>query len=336
VNEGDGKEGNQLSAPADPTLDSVRTAVRRISRVTNRTPVRVSNQLSKIHGAPVMLKLETTQPTGSFKVRGAANAVIRQREEGSITGVVTASTGNHGRALAYIARTLGLDAIVCLSKNVPQDRIDSIRAEGARVAIVEGDQTAAIGRGRQLAEERGQLFVTPFDDPDVISGQGTISLELHEQIPDLDTVLVPVSGGGLAAGVALAIKSLAPQTRVIAVSAERTPTMARSLAAGRPVATQEIPTIAGSLMGDLGPDNRYSFRIVQQFVDDVVLIPEDEIRDAMRWTLRNERLVAEGAAAVVVAYLLGQPTKGRGQTTAAIITGDNVASGSLESAVRCL
>jgi len=296
----------------------------------------VSNQLSKIHGAPVMLKLETTQPTGSFKVRGAANAVIRQREEGSITGVVTASTGNHGRALAYIARTLGLDAIVCLSKNVPQDRIDSIRAEGARVAIVEGDQTAAIGRGRQLAEERGQLFVTPFDDPDVISGQGTISLELHEQIPDLDTVLVPVSGGGLAAGVALAIKSLAPQTRVIAVSAERTPTMARSLAAGRPVATQEIPTIAGSLMGDLGPDNRYSFRIVQQFVDDVVLIPEDEIRDAMRWTLRNERHVAEGAAAVVVAYLLGQPAKGRGQTTAAIITGDNVASGSLESAVRCL
>ena len=336
MNEGDGKEGNQLSAPADPTLDSVRTAARRISRVTNRTPVRVSNQLSKIHGAPVMLKLETTQPTGSFKVRGAANAVIRQREEGSITGVVTASTGNHGRAVAYIARTLGLDAIVCLSKNVPQDRIDSIRAEGARVAIVEGDQTAAIGRGRQLAEERGQLFVTPFDDPDVISGQGTISLELHEQIPDLDTVLVPVSGGGLAAGVALAIKSLAPQTRVIAVSAERTPTMARSLAAGRPVATQEIPTIAGSLMGDLGPDNRYSFRIVQQFVDDVVLIPEDEIRDAMRWTLRNERLVAEGAAAVVVAYLLGQPTKGRGQTTAAIITGDNVASGSLESAVRCL
>ena len=325
-----------MSVPADPTLDSVRAAARRISHVTNRTPARVSNQLSKIHGVPVMLKLETTQPTGSFKVRGAANAVIRQREEGSITGVVTASTGNHGRALAYIARTLGLDAIVCLSKNVPQDRIDSIRAEGARVAIVEGDQTAAIGRGRQLAEERGQLFVTPFDDPDVISGQGTISLELHEQIPDLDTVLVPVSGGGLAAGVALAIKSLAPQTRVIAVSAERTPTMARSLAAGRPVATQEIPTIAGSLMGDLGPDNRYSFRIVQQFVDDVVLIPEDEIRDAMRWTLRNERLVAEGAAAVVVAYLLGQPTKGRGQTTAAIITGDNVASGSLESAVRCL
>ena len=325
-----------MSVPADPTLDSVRAAARRISHVTNRTPVRVSNQLSKIHDAPVMLKLETTQPTGSFKVRGAANAVIRHREEGAITGVVTASTGNHGRAVAYIARTLGLDAIVCLSKNVPQDRIDSIRAEGARVAIVEGDQTAAVGRGRQLAEERGQLFVTPFDDPDVISGQGTISLELHEQIPDLDTVLVPVSGGGLAAGVALAIKSLAPQTRVIAVSAERTPTMARSLAAGRPVATQEIPTIAGSLMGDLGPDNRHSFRIVQQFVDDVVLIPEDEIRDAMRWTLRNERLVAEGAAAVVVAYLLGQPTKGRGQTTAAIITGDNVATGSLESAVRCL
>ena len=336
MNEGDGREGNQLSAPADPTLDSVRTAARRISRVTNRTPVRVSNQLSKIHGAPVMLKLETTQPTGSFKVRGAANAVIRQREEGSITGVVTASTGNHGRAVAYIARTLGLDAIVCLSSNVPQDRIDSIRAEGARVAVVEGDQTAAIRRGRQLAEDRGHLFVTPFDDPDVISGQGTIGLELHEQIPDLDTVLVPVSGGGLAAGVALAIKSLAPQTRVIAVSAERTPTMARSLAAGRPVATQEIPTIAGSLMGDLGPDNRYSFRIVQQFVDDVVLIPEDEIRDAMRWTLRNERLVVEGAAAVVVAYLLGQPAKGRGQTTAAIITGENVASGSLESAVRCL
>jgi threonine dehydratase len=298
--------------------------------------VRASNQLSKIHGAPVMLKLETTQPTGSFKVRGAANAVIRQREEGTITGVVTASTGNHGRAVAYIARTLGLDAIVCLSNNVPQDRIDSIRAEGARVAIVEGDQAAAIRRGRQLAEDRGHLFVTPFDDPDVISGQGTIGLELHEQIPDLDTVLVPVSGGGLAAGVGLAIKSLTPQARVIAVSADRTPTMARSLAAGQPVATEEIVTIAGSLMGDLGPDNRYSFRIVQEFVDDVVLIQEEEIRDAMRWALRNERLVVEGAAAVVVAYILGQPAEDYGQTTAAIITGDNVASASLESAAQCL
>lgn len=325
-----------MSVPADPTLDSVRAAARRISRVTNRTPVRVSNQLSKIHGASVVLKLETTQPTGSFKVRGAANAVIRQREEGAITGVVTASTGNHGRAVAYIARTLGLDAIVCLSDNVPQDRIDSIRAEGARVVIVEGDQSAAIGRGRQLAEDRGHPFVTPFDDPDIISGQGTIGLELHEQIPELDTVLVPVSGGGLAAGVGLAIKSLAPQARVVAVSADRTPTMANSLAAGQPVATQEVPTIAGSLMGDLGPDNRYSFRIVQQFVDDVVLIREDEIRDAMRWALRNERLVVEGGAAVTVAYILGRPGKGHGQTTAAIITGDNVASGSLESAARCL
>lgn len=283
-----------------------------------------------------MLKLETTQPTGSFKVRGAANAVIRQREEGSITGVVTASTGNHGRAVAYVARTLGLDAIVCLSNNVPRDRIDSIRAEGARVATVEGDQTAAIRRGRQLAEDSGHLFVTPFDDPDVISGQGMIGLELHEQIPDLDTVLVPVSGGGLAAGVGLAIKSLAPQARVIGVSADRTPTMARSLAAGQPVATQEVPTIAGSLMGDLGPDNRYSFRLVQQFVDDVVLIQEDEIRDAMRWALRNERLVIEGAAAVVVAYILGRPAREHGQTTAAIITGDNVASRSLESAAQCL
>jgi threonine dehydratase len=283
-----------------------------------------------------MLKLETTQPTGSFKVRGAANAVIRQREVGTITGVVAASTGNHGRAVAYIARTLGLDAIVCLSNKVPQDRIDSIRVEGARVAIVEGDQTAAIRRGRQLAEERGYPFVTPFDDPDVISGQGTIGLELYEQIPDLDMVLVPISGGGLAAGVGLTIKSLAPKARVIAVSAERTPTMARSLAAGQPVATEEIATIAGSLMGDLGPDNRYSFRIVQEFVDDVVLIQEDEIRDAMRWALRNERLVIEGAAAVVVAYILGHPAKDHGQTTAAIITGDNVASVSLESAAQCL
>jgi threonine dehydratase len=325
-----------VSVPADPTIDSVRAAARRISHVTNRTPVRVSNQLSTIHGAPVMLKLETTQPTGSFKVRGAANAVIRQREVGTITGVVAASTGNHGRAVAYIARTLGLDAIVCLSNKVPQDRIDSIRVEGARVAIVEGDQTAAIRRGRQLAEERGYPFVTPFDDPDVISGQGTIGLELYEQIPDLDMVLVPISGGGLAAGVGLTIKSLAPKARVIAVSAERTPTMARSLAAGQPVATEEIATIAGSLMGDLGPDNRYSFRIVQEFVDDVVLIQEDEIRDAMRWALRNERLVIEGAAAVVVAYILGHPAKDHGQTTAAIITGDNVASVSLESAAQCL
>jgi threonine dehydratase len=218
----------QVNDRADPTLESIREAARRISHVIGQTPVRMSSWLSEIHAAPVLLKLETVQPTGSFKVRGAANAVLRQRETRAITGVVTASTGNHGRAVAYVARTLGIGAIVCLAKNVPQDRIDAIRAEGAQVDLVEGEQNEAIRHGRRLAEDRGYSFITPFDAPDIISGQGTIGLELYEQAPNLGTILVPVSGGGLAAGVGLAIKSLAPQARVIGVSAERTPTMARS------------------------------------------------------------------------------------------------------------
>jgi threonine dehydratase len=326
----------QVSDSADPTLDSIREAARRISHVTSQTPVRTSSRLSEIHGAPVLLKLETVQPTGSFKVRGAANAVLRQRETRAITGVVTASTGNHGRAVAYVARTLGIKAIVCLAKNVPQDRIDSIRAEGAQVALVEGEQNQAIRHGKRLAEDRGYSFITPFDAPDIISGQGTIGLELYEQTPNLGTILVPVSGGGLAAGVGLAIKSLAPQARVIGVSAERTPTMARSLAAGQPVATEEIATIAGSLMGDLGPDNKYSFRLVQKYVDDVILIAEDKIRAAMRWALREERLVIEGAAAVVVAHVLDRPAENNYGPTVAIITGDNVASDSLSSAAQAI
>ena len=326
----------QVSDSADPTLDSIREAARRISNVTSQTPVRTSSRLSEMHGAPVLLKLETVQPTGSFKVRGAANAVLRQRETRGITGVVTASTGNHGRAVAYVARTLGIGAIVCLAKNVPQDRIDSIRAEGAQVDLVEGEQNEAIRHGKQLAEDRGYSFITPFDAPDIISGQGTIGLELYEQAPNLGTIFVPYRAADWRP---VSDWRSNPSRRTLAssgVSAERTPTMARSLAAGQPVATEEIATIAGSLMGDLGPDNKYSFRLVQKYVDDMILITEDEIRAAMRWALREERLVIEGAAAVVVAHILDQPAENNYGPTVAIITGDNVASDSLSSAAQAI
>ena len=211
----------------------------------------------------------------------------------------------------------------------------SIRAEGAQVDLVEGEQNEAIRHGKQLAEDRGYSFITPFDAPDIIRAGNDRPRALRAgSEPRHD--FRAVSGGGLAAGVGLAIKSLAPHARVIGVSAERTPTMARSLAAGQPVATEEIATIAGSLMGDLGPDNKYSFRLVQKYVDDMILITEDEIRAAMRWALREERLVIEGAAAVVVAHILDQPAENNYGPTVAIITGDNVASDSLSSAAQAI
>jgi threonine dehydratase len=289
-----------------------------------RTPLRDAPAFGRRAGVPVRLKCEHQQTTGSFKLRGATNALLALDEAQRRRGVVAASTGNHGRALAHAARQMSVPAVICMSRLVPGNKVEAIKALGAEVRIVGQSQDDAQREVDRLVNDEGMVMVPPFDAADVIAGQGTLGLELMEQAPDTACVLVPLSGGGLIAGVALAVKTLSPGTRVIGVSMERGPAMQLSLAAGHPVDVEELPTLADSLGGGIGLTNRHSFEMVKALVDEVVLVSEAEIAAAIRAAYAEEGEVIEGAAAVGIAALLNGSVKPAGPA-AIILTGRNIA-----------
>lgn len=303
-----------------PHLADIARAKERIAGIATRTPIVDSPDLAEV---AVSLKLESLQPTGSFKIRGAASRILSIPETDRARGVVTASTGNHGRAVAHVARTLGIEATVCVSEGVPAGKIAALESLGCDLVVDGASQTEALANAGRLVSDRGMTLIHPFDDPDIIAGQGTIGIELLEQVPDMTTVLVPLSGGGLAAGVAIAIKETDPSIRVIGISMRRAAVMAASLSAGEPVDMPERPTLADSLQGGIGLDNRYTFDIVQEHVDDIVLVDEPEIWHGMKFALRHHRLVLEGGAAVGLSALLSGKVAPSGPT-AVICTGSNV------------
>jgi threonine dehydratase len=292
----------------------------RIAEVVRRTPCDHSPSLSERAGVPVWLKLEHHQHTGAFKLRGAANAVAQLE---NAAGVTAASTGNHGRALAYAARRSGLRAVICMSRLVPENKLAAIRALGAEARIVGASQDEAHEEAMRLVEEDGLAMVPPFDDLRVIAGQGTLGLEMVEDLPDVETVLIPLSGGGLLAGVAGAMKALRPTLRVVGISMERGAAMAASLKAGKPVPVDELPTLADSLGGGVGLDNRHTFAMVRELTDEVVLLSEAEIAEGIRHCYWQERQIVEGAAAVGVAALLARKVEARGPTLA-LLSGGNI------------
>jgi len=305
-------------------LSAIREAARRLGPKSGvlRSPL-IPAALSRKLGAEVLLKLESLQPTGAFKLRGATNAIASLSAEEARRGVVCCSTGNHGRAVAHAAGVWGIPATVCLSSLVPQVKVEAVAALNARVVRHGQSQDEAQVMADRLAAEEGLVQLPPFDHPQVIAGQGTIGLELLEDRPDLDTVLVPLSGGGLLAGIAVAVKALKPSVRVIGISMERGAAMAASLAAGRPVEVEELPTLADSLGGGIGLANRHTFALCRELIDEVILLDEAEIYQGMRWMLLQERRVVEGAAAVGVAALLAGKVRARGPT-ALIVSGENV------------
>lgn len=259
--------------------------------------------LGKLKEADVRIKLETTQPTRAFKVRGAANVILSHTDIDRDHGVVAYSTGNHGRAVVYVASTLGIRATVCMSHNTTNDKRDSLRAVGAEVRVVGESQDEAGELALSLAAS-GALLVDPINDPLTTAGQGTIGLEVLEDWADVDTVVVPVSGGALMAGIALAIKSQAPDTRLVGVSMDRGAAMYESLRAEKPVVVPEVESLADSLQGGITPDNHHSFEMVRELVDDLVLVTEEEIATAMAEAVIEERLVVEGAGATPIAALM--------------------------------
>ena len=310
---------------SDLSLAHVLAAAKRIAPLVLRTPLTESPPLAAQGGAAaVYLKLESLQNTGAFKVRGAANRILSLSGEERARGVITFSTGNHGKAVSYVAGRLGIPAVVCVSEHVAQYRVEKIRRLGAEV-IVNGDsQDEAELEYERIRKERDMIPVVPFDDPYVVAGQGTIGLEMMGDEPELDTILVPLSGGGLLGGVALAAKLIKPQVRVIGVSISRSPAMLRSLEAGKPVAVGEKDTLADSLLGGIGVENRYTLPVIEEFVDEHVEIDEPEIAAAMYYGMSEHSLVIEGGAAVGIAALQTGKVKAEGERVGIVVSGSSV------------
>jgi threonine dehydratase len=294
------------------TLEHIRAARERIAGKVERTPTVLSQSLSEQLGAQVHLKLEHRQTTGSFKLRGASNAVASLSADEKARGVVAASTGNHGRALAHAAKLEGMRAVICMSRLVPGNKLDEIRRLGAEVRIVGNSQDDAQQEVDRLVAQEGLVMLPPFDHPDIIAGQGTLGLEMIEQVPDAALVLVQLSGGGLASGVAAAVKGVSPRTKVIGISMARGAAMKASLDAGHPVLVEELPTLADSLGGGIGLDNRLTFAMCRDLLDDVILLDEDEIAAGIRHAYAQEREIVEGAGAVGIAALLAGKVKASG------------------------
>jgi threonine dehydratase len=311
--------------PADHvTMREIYLARQRIAPLARRTPLAPSPLLSELVGASVHLKLENLQETGSFKIRGAANNVLSLSHDQKARGVITISTGNHGRAVSYVAGREGVRAAICIPEGTPSNKVEGIRALGGEVTVCGKTYDEAEDEAFRMEREKGLTMVNPYDDPLTIAGQGTIGLELLEDLPEIDTVLVPVGGGGLISGIALALKCASSTIRVVGVSMERAPVMYHSLQAGSPIRMEQEESLADALVGGIGLENRYSFRMVQELVDDFVLVSEEEIAEAMAFALERHHLVVEGAGAVGIAAVLHEKVKGLGQHVAVVVSGGNV------------
>jgi len=309
-------------------IDDIRDAHRRIRPYVRRTPLYSSPFYSSAVEGEVYLKLECLQEIGSFKIRGALNRMLQLTEEERERGVLTASAGNHGLGVTLGARLLGIPATIIVPGNAPQTKKDKIRDYGARLRILGKDYTEAEKRARELEKETGMIFVSPYNDRDVIAGQGTIGLEILEEQPDIDTMVVPIGGGGLISGIALAAKSLKSDITIIGVQSESSPVIYESLKAGRIVEMKLGESIAEGLHGLL-ERSTVSFGIIRDHVDDVVLVSEEEIRAAIRLFLEKHGLVVEGAGAVGLAALLRYKERFKDRKTAVIVSGRNIDTGLL-------
>jgi threonine dehydratase len=316
-----------------PTFGMVEEATTRIRGIANRTPVVPSFGLSRLIGADVRLKLESTQPTRAFKVRGAANVILSHDDIDPSLGVVSYSTGNHGRAVTYVARMLGLPATICMSHNTTRDKREALGTMGADVRLIGESQDEAAELAAKL-ESEGYLMVDPINDRLTTAGQGTIGIELVEQWPDVDTVVVPVSGGALMAGVALALKTQRPNTRLVGVSMDRGAAMYQSLEAGHPIAVPEVESLADSLQGGIGLNNDHSFEMVRDLVDELVLVSEEQIATAMVEAVIEERMILEGAGATPIAALLHKDRSLFGDHIALIASGAMVEAALLEKVLN--
>jgi threonine dehydratase len=308
-----------------PTAIDVYDARRRLGPRLPRTPLLPSSWLSSIADEDVFLKVESVNLTNSFKIRGALNAALRLSEgiDTQPPTVVTASAGNHGRALALAAEELGLSCVVFTPATAPEAKQNAIRRHGAELHSECEDYDAAEKQAREFAETEGAVYISPYNNADVIAGAGTIGLELVEAMPQFDVIAIPLGGGGLASGVGLALKAASPKTTIVGVEVEASSPFTLSLEAGRITEITPRPSLADGLVGNLEPGSM-TFPLVQQVVDDVVTVSEDDLARAMKGLATEERLIVEGAGAAAVAAIMAGKASAPGRRVVAIVTGGNV------------
>ncbi|RYG73707.1 pyridoxal-phosphate dependent enzyme [Lentibacillus lipolyticus] len=305
------------------TQQDVWEAKKRISPSAANTPLIYAPELSDRTGATIHLKLENLNESGSFKIRGATNKIFSLSAEQKEKGVTTFSTGNFGVSVAIVASKLGIKAIICISQRVPKAKVDALKRTGAKVEIVGESQDDAEKYCYQLEQEHGLTVVHPFDDPYIIAGQGTIGLELLEELPEVDTVIGGLSGGGLHAGLGAALKPANAGIRVIGVSTDRGAAMYESINAGKPVTVEEQDTLADSLLGGIGLNNQYTFHMVQQYVDTILRLHEEGFASGMTYMLEKHRMAVEGAAAAGVGAILHERVR-PGSHAVIVISGSSV------------
>ena len=302
------------------TLDKVYHAAYILKEVARRTDLIYAPELS--HDTQLYLKTENLQVTGSFKVRGAYYKISQLNEEQKKAGIIACSAGNHAQGVALAATKMGIRSTVCMPDGAPLSKVEATRRLGAEICLVKGAYDDAYAKALEIQQETGATLIHPFDDEQVVAGQGTIGLEVLEQLPDAEAVIVPIGGGGLISGVAFAIKSLNPNIKVYGVQAANAPSMAQSRKEGKQITLNTAATFADGIAvkhpGDL------TFALTQQYVDDVVTVSEDEIAAAILTLMEKQKLVAEGAGAVSVAAALFHKVPIQGKKTVCILSGGNI------------
>ncbi|MBV8163113.1 MAG: threonine/serine dehydratase [Candidatus Eremiobacteraeota bacterium] len=311
---------------------SVAAAYARIRDYVRKTPIEPSPVLSELTGATVFLKLENLQVTGAFKARGAFNKLLTLSEEERRRGYVTASSGNHGTAVAYAAKQLHMNGITFVPEGAAPLKIANMRRLGCDVRTFGSEGGASEVHARAYAKDHGMTYVSPYNDPIVVAGQGTIGIELGEQVPELQGVVVAVGGGGLISGIAGYLKGLTPELRVIGVSPQNSMAMIASVQAGHIVETEHLPTLSDGTAGGLEP-GAITFDLCRDLVDRFETVSEDEIGSALRLFIDSHHMLCEGAAAAAIAGLLKAREAIRGSSVAVIICGANISSDHLRSAL---
>lgn len=305
------------------TLKMVQEAQERLKGVAQETGLAYSNSVSDKAGCQVYLKLENLQRTGSFKLRGAYNKVASLTPEEREKGVIAASAGNHAQGVALAASEYGCQSVICMPKHAPLSKVMATRGYGANVVLYGDFFDEAAAKAEELTKEHGYTFVHPFNDPEVIAGQGTIALEIMQQLPDVDAIVAPIGGGGLISGLAVAAKSVNPKIKVIGVQTENMPSMKESVEQGHIITYNGKATLADGIAvktpGDL------TYEICKKYLDDIVTVDENEISEAILWLLERGKTVAEGAGAVPTAALMNGRISGlRNKKVVALVSGGNI------------
>lgn len=304
------------------TLPLIQSARQRLGDRVHHTPLLSATRLGARVGATLFHKCESLQKTGSFKVRGALNRLTQLNERERARGVVTVSAGNHAQALAWAARDAGVRCTVVMPEAASRAKVEASRGYGAEVVLHGTSSIQAFARAHELAEERSLTVVHPFDDDEVMAGQGTVALEILDQLEEFDDIVVPIGGGGLIGGIAVAIKEQRPKVRVYGVEPTGAAVMRKSLDVGHPVRLDVVKTIADGLAAPMAGDLTYP--VVQRYVDDVVVVSDDEIMVAMRDLLLSSKLLVEGGGAAATAAVLSGKLPVAGRRVVTVLSGGNV------------